>query len=77
MRRCDLTDADLLLDGVPYAVTSLDELRALRLALADRRGQQWVDWNATVRRLHDAAPLAVRVRWERAREKQPVLLGRA
>jgi hypothetical protein len=59
MHRCNASGADLLLDTWGWRCVSLPEAVAIHRTLAGYRGVHWPNWDATLRRLHAAAPFAV------------------
>ena len=63
MHRCSASAADLLLDTWGWRCTDLAEAVAIHRKLASYRGAQWPDWEATLRRLHAAAPDEVQQRF--------------
>ncbi len=59
MHRCNMSDADLVLDTWGWRCTDLPEAVAIHRKLAGYRGAHWPNWEATLRRLHAVAPFAV------------------
>ena len=70
MHLCNASDADLLLDTRPWRCDDLAEAVAIHRKLAGYRGARWIDWEATLRRLHAAAPFPVQDWFARLPQRQ-------
>ena len=70
MHRCNASDAGSPARHLGLACADLPEAVAIHRKLAGYRGAHWPDWEATLRRLHAAAPFAVQEWFARLPQRQ-------